>query len=349
MLERFIEKLKSNKKLLIAFFIGVFAIGFGTTYLTLQISKVFIKDNSINPSSFSKVIAEPVDESKKGIFNVLLLGYGGTNHSGGGLTDSLIVVHVDSNTKKYTLISIPRDLWVQGGRKVNAEASVNGYQGTSAAVGGITGLSIDNFVAIDFGSFVKLIDNLGGVEVEVPTSFTDTLYPVGGKENDTCGKTEEEIFQLKNQYSDFNLEKQFTCRYETISYEKGPAKLDGKDALKFVRSRHGDSDFGRSARQFAVLKGILKKLISIKSINKLDSTIDTIIDIVKTDLTLGKIKTLLEIFGDTSIYSGNEINLTTENYLKEGKSPIGAYVLYPKAGTFDYSEIKNAIKSLTSH
>lgn len=350
MLKDYFQIIKSSKKFLFIFFTVIFIVGFGATYLTLNLTKAFVKDTLVKTSdSFSKATPEPVDESKKGIFNVLLLGSGGVNHSGGGLTDSIIVIHVDSNTKKYVMVSIPRDLWIQGGRKVNSEASVNGYQGTSAAIGSIAGLSIDNYIAIDFGNFVKLIDSLSGIDVEVPASFTDNLYPVEGKENDTCGKTEQEIFQLKNQYSDFNLEKQFTCRYETISYQKGPAKLNGTEALKFVRSRHGDSDFGRSARQFAVLKGISRKLISLKSVNKLDSTIDTITNMVKTDLTLGKIKTLLEVFGDTSAYTGMEIHLTTENYLTEGKSAAGAYILYPKVGMYDYSEIKSFISSSISN
>jgi anionic cell wall polymer biosynthesis LytR-Cps2A-Psr (LCP) family protein len=344
-------KIKSDKRLLLLFFASVFAIGFALTYFSLMIFGKLNKNgaNSNPNNSYSLATPEPIDESKKGIFNVLLLGYGGGTHSGSGLTDSIIVIHIDTNTKKYLMVSIPRDFWIQGGRKINAEASVNGYQGLSSAVGSITGLSIDNYVAINFANFTKMIDNLGGVNVEVPATFTDNLYPIEGEENNTCGKTEDEINALKAQYSDFNLEKQFTCRYETISYQKGPATLNGVAALKFVRSRHGDSDFGRSARQFAVLKGILTKLVSLKSVNKLETTIGTIFDMVKTDLTLGKIKTLLEAFGDTSTYEGTEIHLTTENYLVEGKSSAGAYVLYPKAGNSNYSEIKSAISSAISH
>lgn len=340
------QKIKSSKKLLAIFFSAVFILGFSLTTLVLHLSKASgNKTVSTKESAYAKVTPEPVDTSKKGIYNVLLMGSGGAGHSGGGLTDSIIVININENTKKYTLVSIPRDLWIQGGRKINAEASVNGYQGAEAAVAGVTGLSINNYVGIDFGNFVKLIDDLGGVDVDVPATFSDSLYPIQGEENNTCGMSEDQINELKAKYSDFNLEKQFTCRYETVAYQKGPATLDGTAALKFVRSRHGDSDFGRSARQFAVLKGILKKLISLRSLNKLDSTIDTLSGMVKTDLTLGKIKTLLEAFGDPSSYTGSEIHLTTENYLVEGKSGAGAYILYPKAGMFNYSEIVSAISS----
>lgn len=347
----FIKKIKSNGWFLTIFLSLVFIVGFGITFLVLNLSNTSPKGNSptIQENTFSQVSPEPVETTKEGVFNVLFLGYGGGTHSGGGLTDSIIVAHIDSNTKKYVLISVPRDLMVQGGKKLNAEASVNGYAGTSSTITGITGLSMNNYVAVSFAQFTKMIDNLGGVAINVPTSFTDNLYPVEGRENDTCGKTESEINALKAQYSDFNLEKQFTCRYETISYQKGPANLNGIEALKFVRSRHGDNDFARSTRQFAVLKGILGKLISLKSLNKLDSTISSLFEMVKTDLTLGKIKTLIETFGDASIYTGTEIQLTTDNYLTEGRSGGGAYVLYPKAGTYDYSEIKSFIASSISN
>lgn len=351
MLRKIFTKLKSDKRLLALFFFLVFVIGFSITYSGLTISGMISKDSPIKKGSNAYLLAspEPVDNSQKGIFNVLLLGYGGAGHDGGGLMDSIIVLNVNTNTKKYTLISIPRDLFIQGNRKINAEVSVNGYGGTMAAINSITGLQIDHYVAIDFGNYTKMVDALEGITVEVPSNFTDSFYPIAGLENETCGFTENEINNLKTKYSGFELEKNFTCRYETVSYQKGTTTLDGKAALKFVRSRHADGDFARSTRQFAVLKGVLTKLISFKNLDKLDETIGTLFEMVKTDLTLGKIKTLAEVFGNASEYTGGEIHLTTENYLTEGKSVAGAYVLYPKAGMYNYSDIKSFISSEISN
>ena len=338
------QKLKDNKDKILRglFFLGIFIFGFFTTYLSLKTFNPF-KKTSPSINLYTNATPEPIDE-EKGVFNILLLGYGGAGHSGGGLTDSIIVAHINTNTKKYALVSIPRDMWTQNGRKINAEASVNGFPSVGASIQGVTDLSIDNYVAIDFSNFTKMIDNLGKIEVSVPAAFTDSFYPIPGLENETCGITEEEIFVFKNKYSGFDLEKQFTCRYEKISYDKGPATLTGTEALKFVRSRHGDSDFGRSARQFAVLKGIVQELISLKSLNKLDETVGILTEMIKTDLTLGKIKTLIEVFGDPSGYSSTEIQLTTENVLNEGKSSDGQYILYPKAGMTNFTEVKNYIK-----
>src|SRR4030042_1795227 len=326
---------------------AVFFLGFLITYLTLTFSKVFIKKPttpSSPSSSYSEATPAPI-ENPKGVFNLVFLGYGGAGHSGSYLTNSIIIVHVDTNAGSAALISIPRDLWVPGNHKINAEASINGFQNVGSSILNITGLPINYFVSVDFSGFTKIIDNLGGITVDNPKAYNDAFYPIAGEENNTCGFTEEQINAFKAQYTGFNLEKQFTCRYEHLYFDKGPVKLNGEMALKFVRSRHGDSDFGRSLRQFAVLAGIENKLISLNSVGKLDNTIDTLSNIVRTDLNAGTIKTLLNVFGDPGKYNVKQIQLTTENVLNEGKSSDGQYILFPKAGNLNFSGIKSLINS----
>jgi len=331
---------------------GIFILGFAVTFLTLTFSKVFVKKpastSTPGPTSFSNATPAPIT-NPKGVFNLIFLGYGGAGHSGSYLTDSIIIVHVDTNTGKATLISVPRDLWVPGNRKINAEAGVNGFQNVGSTIQNIIGQHIDYFVSVDFGGFTKIIDNLGGITVDVPKTFDDAFYPITGQENNTCGFTEDQINAFKAQYTGFNLEKQFTCRYEHLHFDKGPINLDGTTALKFVRSRHGDSDFGRSLRQLAVLIGIENKLISLKSVGKLDNTINTLSNIVRTDLTAGTIKTLINVFGDPGKYKIAQIQLTTDNVLNEGTSNDGQYILIPKAGNFNFSETKNYINNNISN
>jgi anionic cell wall polymer biosynthesis LytR-Cps2A-Psr (LCP) family protein len=325
----------------------VFCLGFSITYFSLKLSKIFVKtspDPSPTPIQNSVSFGETTDVvSEKGVYNTVLLGYGGAGHSGGLLTDSIIVVHVNTNKKTAALISIPRDLWVTGGRKINAEASINGFQNEGGVIKSVTGLPVDYFAAIDFQGFPKLIDKLGGISVTVPKTFDDPFYPIAGLENETCGKSAEEIATLKSKYSDYQLETQFTCRYEHLHFDQGPANLDGVTALKFVRSRHGDSDFGRSARQFAVLKGVLAKLISLNALSSTNKIIDGLVEMVKTNLSMSAVKDLIQIVGDTDVYKITDIHLTTENLLNEGKSSEGAYILVPKAGMFNFTEIKNFI------
>lgn len=345
-------KYLTRQNIIFAFIlICVFLFGFTTTYLTLKLSKVFVK----TPVPTNTPIAGPAQDlnfapapeisKEKGVYNTVLLGYGGAGHEGSLLTDSIIIVHVNTNKKTAALISIPRDLWVTGNHKINQEASINGFQNEGGVIKSVTGLPTDYFVAVDFGGFVKLIDNLGGITVNVPKTFDDPLYPITGLENETCGKTEEEINTLKSKYSDYLLEIQFTCRYEHLHFDKGIVNLDGTTALKFVRSRHGDSDFGRSERQFAVLKGILAKLISLHALDKTSSSLDTLSRMVKTNLNSAGVRSLIDVVGDTGEYKITDIHLTLDNVLNEGKSVQGAYILYPKAGMLDFSQIKGYINA----
>jgi anionic cell wall polymer biosynthesis LytR-Cps2A-Psr (LCP) family protein len=329
-------------------FLFIFISGFVATVLLLKLSKIFVKNPvaaitiETTPNTYSNASPIPVDKTsnQNGVYNILLLGYGGAGHAGSLLTDSIIVVHIDTNSKKAALISIPRDLWVPGNTKINAVGSINGFQNIGPVIENVTGLHVNYFVSIDFGDFIKLIDDIGGITVQVPTTFDDPFYPITGQENNTCGFSTDKINSLEAKYSGYQLETQFTCRYEHLHFDKGPANLDGTTALKYVRSRHGDSDFARSLRQFSVLVGIENKLISLKSLGKLDQTINTLSGMVKTDLDAGTIKTLIQVFRDPGAYKVNQIQLTTENVLNQTTSPDGQYILIPKSGNFNFSGIK---------
>lgn len=329
--------------------IGIFIVGFLGSYLVLN--NLIKKDLNIKPQNenIQEIISQnvlpntekPPENSTS--YNVLLLGMGGTGHSGGGLTDSIILINIDPSNKKAALISIPRDLWVSGNYKINASYINVGYENLRGVIQEVTGLRPNYFVSTDFGSFSKLIDSFGGVEVDMPKTFDDPLYPIKGEENNTCGKTEAEITTLKSQYSDFNLEKQFTCRYEYLHFEKGKVMVNGETALKIARSRHGDSDFGRSLRQFAILRGFLAKLISLESFKNIELTFNTIIKSVKTNANLETVKDLAQIFGEPSLYKITEIQLTDQNVLMSSKSSAGAYILIPKVGINNFSEVKKFI------
>lgn len=332
-----------KKYLLSAICAGVFLIGFGGSYLILTFIQ---KPKTVT----SKPSPEPEPEETQGPFepintktsySVVLLGSGGEGHSGGTLTDSIVVVSVDSKNKKASLISIPRDLWVPGNRKINAEVMVNGYDSLKSTLTSITGLEIEKYISIDFGSLIKLIDGLGGIEVDIPKTFDDYFYPIKGLENETCGMTGEEIAQAHQKYSGFELEKQFTCRWEHIHFDKGVTQIRGSDALKLARSRHGDSDFGRSARQFAILKAVAKKI----SLDNLDETYKTLSKMVKADIDLKTVEELAKLFGSPNDYQVNEVHLNTQNVFNETRSSDGQYILVPKAGNFNFSGIQNFIVS----
>jgi anionic cell wall polymer biosynthesis LytR-Cps2A-Psr (LCP) family protein len=261
-------------------------------------------------------------------FNILLTGYGGVGHSGGGLMDAIIVVNVNVTDKKATLISFPRDFWFSG-HKINADPSLKD------AITGVTGLPISNSISIDFGSFVNLVNSLGKITVDAKKAYTDNFYPIKGKENELCGMSPEQVAEVHSKYTGFELEKQFTCRYETISYNAGLHEMSGEDALKYVRSRHGGNDFERSSHQFEVLKAILQKANA--------SSVESAFEFVKTDFTVGGVKKIISEIGNPLEYSISYLGLSDQNVLVNSKSSQGAYILIPKEGINIKEYVKNNI------
>lgn len=303
--------------------------------------------------------------------NILLLGHGNPGHPGGEITDTIILAHVNPRSQEIVLITIPRDLWVKLRldesvsleRKVNHAYAIGNndrdYQKSerySGRAGGInlakdtlstiTGLKIDYVVAVNFSAFEQMIDQLGGVEVQVPVSFIDDFYPIVGEEDNPCDYSEEDIAAMTATMSGFVLESQFTCRYQRLEFTKGPQTMDGSTALKFVRSRHSSShgnDFNRSLRQQAVIDAIRTKLTSVFTLPKLIPLVNTLSDSVRTDINLSSVVELGQMYTDWTSYRLRGINLSTDNVLIEGRSQDRQYILMPKTGDQDWDSIQQYI------
>lgn len=359
-----------------AYFV-LFLLAATSSYFFAKNSPLFQKEtiNPIPTEEPNQVGEDPLPsyqpvQKEDSIYTTVLLGYGGAGHDGGTLSDSIILIEADPSTKKASIISIPRDLWVTiptdfnntSYNKINAAYSVGlddirypnkrpefkGKNGggnlAKSVVSQIIGANVDYFAAVDFEKFIKIVDTLGKIEVDVPGTFDDYFYPVKGLENETCGKSAEEIAVFHSKYSGFELEKQFICRYEHLHFDKGLTTIDGESALKFVRSRHGDSDFGRSERQFAVLEAINRKLIPLSAFSKGESLLNTLFGMVKTDLSVNKIYEIYQILGEAGGYKVTKIHLSEDNTLIAKKGPQGQYILIPKAGINNYTEIQNIIQ-----
>lgn len=305
--------------------------------------------------------------------NILLLGYGGLGHDGGYLTDTIILAKVYPRDQKIVLISIPRDLWVEipvseeesAYMKINNAYSIGRdarypdiplkYKGevgggklAEEVVGEVLGVNIDHFISIDFGGFKRVIDALDGITVFVPYTFDDSFYPVKGKEDDLCDKSEEEIEVLTATMSGDLLEKEFTCRYEELHFDKGIQVLDSENALKFVRSRHSSvngSDFGRSLRQQAFLEAIKEELLSTKSIKKIIPILSEASRNVKTDINLTEAYKLLLLNGDIGEVEIYSISLNDDNVLEHAVSNDGQYTLIPIDGQGNYERIKSYVSA----
>lgn len=301
-----------------------------------------------------------------------LLGYGGGGHEGGKLTDSIIVAKILPKEERVTLISVPRDLWIElpiaaeqlKPFKINAAYAIGSdtrqyltrpseFQGehgggtlAKQALSQVVGFPIDYYVAVSFANFQASVDALGGVDVEVPFSFTDEFYPIEGKERETCGRSEEDIAALSATMSGYKLEQQFPCRYEQIVFTKGQHHMDATTALKFVRSRHSStngSDFGRSLRQQAFLKAVKQKVLSLSFVPKLLPFIEKNLKTISTDIDATLISKLLATYQNPANFTLQTISISDQNVLKAGKSSDGQYILQPKDTGTGWTSIKQFI------
>lgn len=231
------------------------------TLIIIMLSQFLIK--TVSNKSIIK------DEKKH--LNILLLGRGGGTHEGPDLTDTIMVVNVKPREKLVTFVSVPRDLWIPDLKnKINSayaigeESDKKGILLVKRVVEKITNQSIDYTIIGDFSGFVKFVDILGGIDVDVERAFDDYEYPIEEKKEDLCGQKEEEIDSL---IASLSATLVFPCRYQYISFEKGLTHMDGKTALMFVRSRFAKgeegTDFARSKRQQKVLSAIKEKTLSL--------------------------------------------------------------------------------------
>jgi len=319
-----------------------------------------VQNDSLNEAKIANQLnsdTSQIEENDRKELNILLIGYGGAGHQGGMLADLIQIAHLDFENNVLAFISIPRDLELSlndgSYRKINnvfssniygTEPMINAGQATKELLSSVTNLNIKYFIAIDFVGFQRLIgQELGSIQVEVAENFQDQWYPVEGKQLEPCGYSNEEIAQLTATLSGFDLEKQFACRYETIYFPAGLQKMEGDDALKYVRSRHSSSDFDRSRRQVEVLAGIKKKLFDLEALSNIPKFFKQVNQHVYTDFDLEILEYFAPLLLNANEFEIRNINLSTNNVLSSSTSANG-FVLIPKAGHNNWTELQNFIQ-----
>ncbi len=193
-------------------------------------------------------------ENTSGRTNFLLLGIRGEGADSPDLTDTMLIASYSYSDKTFTLISIPRDLWVNSLKtKINSvyhygnfkDPKGGGIKLAQSAILETLGLPIHYTAVINFTLFRDAVDLVGGVDVNVVTGFTDNEFPIEGKENALP----------------------ISSRFETITFAAGPNHMDGVTALKFVRSRHAQGDEGtdiaRDRRQQLVVSALKQKVFTV--------------------------------------------------------------------------------------
>lgn len=360
------------KKILLGFIIFNLSVAiFFAIFALIKYRQVVVKVNKSPIAQNITPTPTPTPDPNRP-FAIALMGYGGGTHEGGTLTDSILVAQFIPLEKKIKLISIPRDLWVPipisigetKMSKINAAYTIGlddkrypnkETQFTGKAGGGqmaktvlsqVLGISIDNFVALDFNGFLKTVDTLGGIDINVQKSFTDTFYPIEEKTTDLCGKSEPEIIALTATVSGEKLEQSFTCRYEKLHFDKGLQHMDSITALKFVRSRHSPEDggdFNRSARQKLVIESIKKKIISLNFIPKLIPFVNSLAGNLTTDIDLAQMQKLIANSSEFQTYQIESYPVTDQNLLTDSVSSDRQYILIPKIGEGNWQDIQKFV------
>lgn len=194
--------------------------------------------------------------AENGAVNILVLGLDQVDNRAGGpiLTDTILLVSVDTATADVSMISFPRDIWDEVYQtKINALYSYGEdfYPGqpqllVTETLERITGVPIHHTVVISLEDLSELIDIVGGIEVTVDRAFVDTRFP------------RDDV--------DISIETDPAVLYKTVAFEQGPHVFDGETALAFIRSRNSKGDEGtdiaRSARQQKVLEALISTTIS---------------------------------------------------------------------------------------
>lgn len=160
-------------------------------------------------------------------------------------TDTMMILSYSPQTEQVSVLSVPRDLYVvipgRGRDRINT-AFVYGAQGNNPAGGAELamrtveynlGIAIDHYLLIDFSAFIRAVDAIGGIDVEVPYDINDPTFP------------------------DMNY------GYDPLYIPAGQQHFDGLTALKYARTRHQDNDFYRARRQQQVLLAVRSKVLSL--------------------------------------------------------------------------------------
>ena len=184
-----------------------------------------------------------------------------------GRSDTLMVTMIDPKKNKAALLSVPRDTRVKikghGYDKINAAYAYGGHKLSESTVEDLLGVRIDHYIIINTHSFQRIIDALGGIDINV----------------------EKRMYYEDPWDDDGGL---------LIDLKPGMQHMDGKTAVTYVRYRDEEGDIGRIERQQKFMKAVMEKLTSPAIITRLPTVIKEVMDSIETDLSF---RQMLEFAG----------------------------------------------------
>jgi LCP family protein required for cell wall assembly len=214
------------------------------------------QDGTAEDSDAIQTISNGRERKSKYCYNILL--YGVDNDAGG--SDTNMLMRFDAVNKTVDVVSLPRDTLMSNGHKLNSSYNNGGTEKLRSNIEDMLGVPVDFYVSVDLKGFIALIDQIGGVDFDVPCDM-----------------------DYDDPYQDLH-----------IHFKAGLQKLNGQQAMEVVRFRHnndntgygGRQDLGRIGTQQAFLKTVAQKLMKLENV---PAMAETFLKYVKTDLTLGNL------------------------------------------------------------
>lgn len=285
-----------------------------------------------------------LDGEASGRVNILLAGNSADDpgHGGADLTDSLMIVSLNTKDNTAYMLSIPRDTWVDvpgyGHEKINAAYTQGGIGLLEQVVNEDFGVGVNYYAVVDYTAFKQAVDAVGGITVNIQSSDPRGIYdPNIGV--DTGGAA----LRLSN----------------------GPQTLDGQTALDLARARNDptpdgqtgyglpNGDFDRAANQRMILMALKAKVESASTLTnpvKITQLLEAVGNNVHTDFTAGDLRRLAELSQKIPAGSVHSYSLqdSTQNVslLSSYVAPDGEDALVPSAGVDDFSQIQQYISGL---
>ncbi len=328
--------LRPRKKYIIAVFLLIIAavVGVGAYYYSM--ADKLVQNITTSGTAADLLTPQPLNGESTGAVNILIAGNSADDphHGGALLTDSIMVAHYDLSSHKLTLISVPRDLYVNVSgtyQKINTAYVLGGMPELAQIVQKVTGLTINQRVLIDYSAFRDMIDAIGGIDVTIKADDPRGIYdPMVG-------------FTITN----------------------GPHHLNGTQALLLARSRNDPTydgrvpyglsrgDFDRTANQRMIMQAVINKINATGALANpitLQRLVTSLSGNVKTDLTAGQLRRLYDL--SKQVQSQQSIGLDTNGsgqyLLKNYYTPAVGDALIPIGGIGNYQSIQQYVASVTT-
>jgi polyisoprenyl-teichoic acid--peptidoglycan teichoic acid transferase len=301
-----------------------------------------------NPLALLSAFSPVPLKSQNGRVNILIAGNSADDvgHGGADLTDSIMVLSVDTNNNTALMLSIPRDLWVNipglGYSKINAAITAGGMNKLQTVVQNVTGVTIDYQVLVNYGAFKDLVNAVGGISIDIQSTDPRGIY-------------------------DPSLDYQSKTCCALAKYPNGWVTLNGQQALDLARARgdpspygipygFADGDFDRTEhqRQMAIaIKDKASQASVIANPFKVADLFDAVGNNVATNLKIDEIETLYTYMkkindNDIASYNVNTLKGGNTTMLANYTSPDGESALIPAAGLDDFSDIDAQIQKIMS-